>query len=187
MVGGLGYSLDFTPGYIGTNIRPEYFMVYIDFNHNGVFEPGELVGKKGIVEIRKNILFGIPTTALNGPTRMRIQMQEGSFETDPCATFTNGEVEDYTIDISGNAASVVQTNAGIAQTNSYCTSKGTNTTHGYIKKVSMETINNTSGNNGGYADFTAQSATLLRGATYTIELTPGFRPSCLLGILDGLY
>jgi Secretion system C-terminal sorting domain len=40
----------------------------------------------------------------------------------------------------------------------------------------METINNTSGNNGGYADFTAQSATLLKGATYTIELTPGFNP-----------
>ncbi len=111
---------------------------------------------------------------------MRIQMQEGSFVTDPCATFTNGEVEDYTLDISGNADSVVQTNATIAQTNSYCTSKGTNTTHGYIKKVSMETINNTSGNNGGYADFTAQSATLLRGATYTIELTPGFNPNFYL-------
>jgi bacillolysin len=64
--------------------------------------------------------------------------------------------------------------SAIAQT--YCSSKGTNTKHGYIKKVSMETINYTSGNNSGYADFTAQSATLLKGAPYTIELTPGFNP-----------
>src|ERR1700722_7330999 len=65
--------------------------------------------------------------------------------------------------------------AGLASGSpTYCTSRGTNTSHGYIKTVSIETINNTSGNNGGYGNFTNQSATLFAGTDYTIALTPGF-------------
>src|ERR1035437_6341960 len=62
-----------------------------------------------------------------------------------------------------------------AHAQTYCTSRGTNTTHGYIKEVQLSGgISNISGNNGGYADFTAQSATLFIGSTNNIALTPGF-------------
>jgi hypothetical protein len=47
--------------------------------------------------------FTVPTTALNGATRMRIQMQYSAYETNSCATFTYGAVQDYTVTITGNA------------------------------------------------------------------------------------
>ncbi|MFZ1679322.1 MAG: GEVED domain-containing protein [Saprospiraceae bacterium] len=56
----------------------------------------------------------------------------------------------------------------------YCTSSGTNTNHEYIKKVVLESINNQSGSNNGYGNFTSLSTNLIAGTTYTINLTPGF-------------
>ena len=57
----------------------------------------------------------------------------------------------------------------------YCASKGNSTAYEYINKVQLNTINKTSGNNNGYADFTATDATTLTpGSAYTATLTPGF-------------
>ncbi len=55
----------------------------------------------------------------------------------------------------------------------YCASSG-GTAYEYINKVVLGSISNTSGNNGGYADFTSQSTTLAAGSSYTASLTPGF-------------
>ncbi len=57
---------------------------------------------------------------------------------------------------------------------SYCTSNGTNSNYEYINKVVLGSINNTSGNNGGYGNFTSQSTNLTPGTNYTITLTPGY-------------
>ena len=83
--------------------KPAYFAVYIDYNHNGSFnDPGELVTELSTSStVSKS--FTVPTTALNGSTRMRVQMQLGSYETNPCASFTSGGVQDYTVNITGNA------------------------------------------------------------------------------------
>ncbi|HSF88180.1 MAG TPA: M12 family metallo-peptidase, partial [Saprospiraceae bacterium] len=54
----------------------------------------------------------------------------------------------------------------------YCTSNGSNSTYEWIQKVTLGSINNTSGNNGGYADYTAMSTNLNAGSAYTINLTP---------------
>jgi hypothetical protein len=56
----------------------------------------------------------------------------------------------------------------------YCASNGSNTSDEWINKVVLGSINNTSGNNGGYADYTALSTNLTAGNTYTINLTPAF-------------
>jgi hypothetical protein len=56
----------------------------------------------------------------------------------------------------------------------YCASNGSNTTDEWINKVVLGSINNTSGNNGGYANYTAISTNLTAGNTYTINLTPAF-------------
>jgi hypothetical protein len=57
---------------------------------------------------------------------------------------------------------------------SYCSSAGTNSSYEWINKVVLGSINNTSGNNGGYHDYTSLSTNLTAGSTYSINLTPGF-------------
>ncbi len=54
----------------------------------------------------------------------------------------------------------------------YCTSQGNNTNDEYIDRVQLGSINNLSGNNGGYADFTSISTTLSKGSSNTITITP---------------
>jgi hypothetical protein len=54
----------------------------------------------------------------------------------------------------------------------YCSSKGNSTNDEFIDRVQLGSINNLSGNNGGYADFTSLSATLAKGSSNTITITP---------------
>jgi hypothetical protein len=58
----------------------------------------------------------------------------------------------------------------------YCIAKG-GTSFEHIANVTLGSINNTSGNNGGYADFTGLSTTLIRGSARTISLRAGFASS----------
>jgi len=56
----------------------------------------------------------------------------------------------------------------------YCESSGYNTNYEYIKRVAFADIDNTSGNNDGYANYTNQIATVGTGDIVSIGLTPGF-------------
>ena len=85
-----------------TNQR-NFWRVWIDFNGDGDFEDsGELVfsanNKKGLATGTLSIPSG-----LSGQARMRISMKTGA-SPGPCEIFTNGEVEDYTVNITGSAA-----------------------------------------------------------------------------------
>lgn len=62
----------------------------------------------------------------------------------------------------------------------YCTSNGSNSTYEWIQKVTLGSINHTSGNNGGYGNFTAMSTNLNAGSPYTINLTPGYAGAAYL-------
>lgn len=57
---------------------------------------------------------------------------------------------------------------------SYCTSAGTNSSYEWINNITMGSINNTSGNNGGYANFTNLSTSIAQSASVNINMTPGF-------------
>jgi len=155
------YSIQLTPGFSGTAYT-EYWTVYIDYNHNGKLnDPGEKVAAGSSTTTSPiSLSFKVPKSVLNGKTRMRIQMKYGSASTDPCAAFSYGEVEDYSVTISG----------GIT----YCASFGNSTYYEYINKVAVGTINNTSGNNFGYGNYTALSTGLTQLFSYNITLTPGF-------------
>ena len=59
----------------------------------------------------------------------------------------------------------------------YCTSSSTNTNYEYIQQVVFGNINNTSGNDGGYGDFTSQTANVGLGSSVPFSLTPGFPSS----------
>ncbi len=56
----------------------------------------------------------------------------------------------------------------------YCASKGNSTEDEWIAEVVIGPFTNTSGNEGGYGDFTNQSITLEQGQTYAVNLTPGY-------------
>ncbi len=58
--------------------------------------------------------------------------------------------------------------------NLYCTSAGADATAEWIANVTIGTINNTSGSDGGYGDYTGESATLNIGQAHPISLDPDF-------------
>jgi hypothetical protein len=101
---GSTYTITFKPGYSGSTYR-EYWTVYIDYNQNGTLNnTGETVVTVSTTSVNGGTAnITIPTTAKSGPTRMRIQMHYGSQVTNPCLAFNYGEVEDYTINISGGS------------------------------------------------------------------------------------
>ncbi len=59
----------------------------------------------------------------------------------------------------------------------YCTLEGNNTNYEWIQQVQIASIDNNSGSNAGYGDFTALSTNLNAGSNYGITLTPGFNSS----------
>ncbi|TAE52600.1 MAG: T9SS C-terminal target domain-containing protein, partial [Bacteroidetes bacterium] len=73
-----------------------------------------------------------------------------------------------------SAYTVSSTFTTLASSLTYCTSQGSNSSQEWLQKVVVGTINNTSGNNGGYGNFTALSTNLTRGATISLTLTPGW-------------
>jgi len=59
----------------------------------------------------------------------------------------------------------------------YCSSQGNNTTYEWIQRIQFGGIDNTSGNDGGYGDYTALSTALTPGGSVSVTLTPGFAGS----------
>ncbi len=56
----------------------------------------------------------------------------------------------------------------------YCGSQGNNQNYEYIQRVEIGSIDNNSGNNNGYADFTVQATAANAGDVISLSLTPGF-------------
>ncbi|MFM9008502.1 MAG: GEVED domain-containing protein, partial [Bacteroidota bacterium] len=56
----------------------------------------------------------------------------------------------------------------------YCASRGNSTSREFINRVQVGSINNTSGNNGGYGNFTALSTSMTRGTSQSITIVPGW-------------
>jgi hypothetical protein len=82
----------------------EYWAVWIDFNQNGTFEESEKV-TSGSSSSAANLTatISIPSSANTGQTRMRVSMKYNSAQT-ACETFSDGEVEDYTVNITNATA-----------------------------------------------------------------------------------
>jgi bacillolysin len=100
LAAGSAASISVTPGFTSTAYI-EYWRVFIDYNHNGTLnDAGEMItvgsGKSTVAKS-----FTVPATALSGPTRLRVVMHYGTARTNPCGSFTYGEVEDYTVNITG--------------------------------------------------------------------------------------
>jgi bacillolysin len=116
LVGNVPYgsnTITYSAGFTGSAYT-EYWSVWIDYNKNGTFETTEKVAS-GSSSSSANLTstFTVPTTALAGQTRMRVQMKYGSTST-ACETFTYGEVEDYTVNIGTSGVAGITSGQEIA-------------------------------------------------------------------------
>ncbi|MEZ4887529.1 MAG: GEVED domain-containing protein [Chitinophagales bacterium] len=165
---GNNYSISLKPGFKGYAYY-ERWKVWIDFNQDGDFDDyGEEVYQGGSY-YEKTGYFNIPNSAATGETRMRVSMKYGYYPS-TCQDFGYGEVEDYTVNITGGQ---VGGQPG-GQVDGYCTSKGNSTKYEHIASVQFGSINNTSGNNGGYGNYTSMSTDVLHGQTYNLHMSPAF-------------
>lgn len=99
---GTSYTIYFSAGFKSTAYT-EYWYIWIDYDHDGTFETTELISSgSSSSSATLSKTFTVPTTATIGSTRMRVTMKYNSAPT-ACETFSYGEVEDYTIFITGNS------------------------------------------------------------------------------------
>ncbi|RZS99127.1 S8 family serine peptidase [Aquimarina brevivitae] len=95
------YTISVSPTWTGQTYS-EGYSAWIDYNQDGDFaDAGEQVWTQAATQnTTVSGSFTIPTTALDGATRMRVSMKYNGVPT-PCEAFQYGEVEDYTIVIGG--------------------------------------------------------------------------------------
>jgi len=101
---GSSYTITINPTWTGTVYR-EAYRAWIDFNQDGDFDDAnELVyNRNRTTASQVSGTVSIPSSALAGSTRMRVIMRYNASPSS-CGTFTYGEVEDYTVNISqGNS------------------------------------------------------------------------------------
>ncbi|WP_431167755.1 GEVED domain-containing protein, partial [Tenacibaculum halocynthiae] len=87
----------------------EFFTIWIDYNQNGTFESSEKVAS-GNSTSSGNLSYNVnvPSGASLGTTRMRVSMKYNGASS-ACETFADGEVEDYTVNITTASASIINT------------------------------------------------------------------------------
>ncbi len=101
---GSSNSMIVSAGFSGQSYT-EFWAVWIDFNQNGTFEASERV-VNGSSSSADNLsaTVEVPSNATLGQTRMRVSMKYNSEQT-ACENFADGEVEDYTINITASTNS----------------------------------------------------------------------------------
>ena len=106
LVRGAASTITITPQWTST-VYSEGFAVWIDYNKNGLFtDAGELVfSKAASTASTATGSFTVPTTVALGSTRMRVSMKYNGIPTS-CESFTYGQVEDYTVNVTLTAAGI---------------------------------------------------------------------------------
>lgn len=253
-------TITITPKWTGT-VYSEGYGVWIDYNQDGDFsDAGETVWTKAASkDTPVSTSFTVPASATEGTTRMRIVLKYNATPTACEATFSYGEVEDYTVNITNatpdteaptapssvTASNIEETTATLSWTAStdnvgvtsyeifngatsagtvssgtsmnltgltanttynftvkakdaagnvsaasntatfttkdvsvveYCTSQGNNSSYEWIDRVSMGGVDNTTGNDGGYKDYTNLTMNVAQGAN-RLYVSAGFNSS----------
>ncbi len=79
----------------------EYVSVWIDWDQDGTFGINERyqIGSCSSNGCMVSNTITVPSGALPGTTVMRVALLYNSFRTDPCDSYTYGEVEDYSVNV----------------------------------------------------------------------------------------
>jgi len=128
---------------------PTGVATYIDYNGNGLYDASsELVSFKVLSGTTTNFVdnFTVPTTAALGITGMRVIMQKNATtpaDVPPCGVFTEGEVEDYIVNINyPDCPGPISAGTSYISDTSICqdyTTTITNTTHArYMSNMHWE-------------------------------------------------
>ena len=108
---GSNYTVSMSAGFRNRNYT-EFWKIWIDYNINGVFDSEELVANGSTTDgAIYTSSIDIPSTATIGQTRMRVSMKWDDEQT-ACESFSYGEVEDYTVNITAKAVPLVRTLSG---------------------------------------------------------------------------
>ncbi|MBP7407529.1 MAG: fibronectin type III domain-containing protein, partial [Flavobacteriales bacterium] len=92
-------TITLDPGYI-TFAYSEWWSIWVDLDQDGIFsEPERLYQSTAGINTSVTASIVLTPDALTGTTRMRVVMKYGSNVADACATFSNGEVEDYCVNL----------------------------------------------------------------------------------------
>lgn len=123
---GTAYTITITPSWTST-VYSEGYAVFVDYNQNGLFtDAGEQVWTKATsTAATASGSFTIPSTATLGTTRMRVSMKYNGTPA-ACETFSYGQVEDYSVTISGGTADTTAPSAPTALAASGTTQTTTN-------------------------------------------------------------
>ena len=122
---GQSANLTITPGFPynffwGYTTQPEYYSVWIDLNQDGDFDDAnelQYVSPSSTTAYQAfTVSLSIPATAALGETRMRIAMKRNSAAS-ACGSYSNGEVEDYTVNIVNSLG------GGVANTSTLSSNK----------------------------------------------------------------
>jgi hypothetical protein len=181
---GQAYNLSIT-----TN-QPCSTSVWIDFNHNGIFESSEwtMVSSSSVTNVPTVISIPIPVSALPGQTGMRIRSRLATFQNDAgdaCLAMGSGEGEDYVITI--NCAGAASANFAVCNgSNINLTSGPTGATfswtgpNSFVSGLQNPTINNSVlGTHDGLYSVTVTSPGCSEnlGTTVTINPLPTVAPT----------
>jgi GEVED domain/Secretion system C-terminal sorting domain len=209
LANGTSHPISLTTGFSYLTFN-ENWRVWIDFNKNGVFEATEKVYEgtlaapaNGTATAVTNGSLVIPAGAATGATRMRVSMKRGAYA-DPCEAVPFGEVEDYTVNITGggggNPCAINAVVSGITCNNNGTNSNaaddtysfsvtvtGTNASTGWTATINGATVTGTYGTpksvgpfpiGGGNQTFTVRDNTT---ATCTASATATAPPTCSTG------
>lgn len=103
---GNSYPVNFSAGF-GSGSYTEYWRIWVDFNQDGDFDDSgeQVVAGSSSSSGTLSGTVAVPSSATLGSTRMRVSMR---YNTAPssCGSFSYGEVEDYTVNITSSFAGV---------------------------------------------------------------------------------
>ncbi len=107
---GSSQTISFSAGFVGTAYS-EYVKIYADWNKNGVFtDAGETIvsAAASSAATTRTATFTVPVGAKNGATRLRVVLSDNA-ATASCGTYSYGETEDYTLNVTGGVARTAAT------------------------------------------------------------------------------
>jgi hypothetical protein len=162
----------------GGNFPNTFCRIWIDYNKNNVFEDNE----KAFEQSGNNLLGGFisfPATGAIGAIRMRVSVKFGSYPTQ-CETFAKGEVEDYTLNVTGTTATTCSIQVDTIE--KICNLNGWNVPSSWQFKLKLKAQNASN-------SWMNMNTVGLFGADYGKFVTLGdyrFQDSIKLVVVDGL-